>query len=485
MRRIHFRKKPITVTVVAVLLIMQCVSCKKFLEVQPRDYMFEEEAFSTEKGVESALNGIYQSLADSVLYGNMLTVNMTEQLAQYYWGSGRPIRNIFKDYLYPQSKPLFANIWKRAYRNILGVNNFCERLEDPSYKILTPEKRDILLGEAYAIRAFLHFDQLRLYGPVYSKLPEAISIPYVRKATPEAQPLLPASAVLTQVMHDIDTALFLLEKDPVRTTGPNKVSVPEIGQSIDYMSNRHRRFNYFAVKTLAARVLLYAGKKAEAWQAVNAIIQAQEAFFPWQTEAEMAKDPLMSTESFFGIENRKIYDYYRELFSPLLRDDIIFTLQPNRLNLLFPVNTTDLRLKYWFKVGVEGEKSYKVFIKHSNATVKGASLMYYQPLIRKSELYLIAAETAPDLQQKFLYLNTQRVNKGLPPITYTSGSTETDLMNAVRDEYQREFIGEGQTFFMYKRLNRPTITPVAGLGSVSMNDLKYVLPLPEDESFYR
>ncbi|WP_316818881.1 RagB/SusD family nutrient uptake outer membrane protein [Pedobacter nyackensis] len=485
MKRLNFRKKPLTIALVAAFLIMQFVSCKKFLQVQPRDYMFEQEAFATEKGVESALNGIYQSMANPVLYGSNLTVDITEQFAQYYYAPGRPNIARFKDFVYSLTKPYYAEIWKQAYRSLLGTNNFCDRLKDPSFHVLASDKRDILLGEAYAIRAFLHFDQLRLFGPVYTRFPQQKAIPYVRTASSVAQPILPADQVIDQIMHDLDSALVLLAKDPVRVTGANKITTSGVGQAIDYMSNRHRRFNYYAVKTLAARVLLYAGKKAEAWQVATSIIQEQEAFFPWLTEPEFANDPLMSKESFFGIENKKMYEIYRDLFSPLLRDDIIYALKPARLNGLYSPTSTDLRLKYWFKVGIEGEKTYKVLIKHSNATIKDAGLSGYQPLIRKSELYLIAAETAPDLQQGFTYLNTQRINRGLPAIVYHTGSTATELLTAIRDEYQREFVGEGQTFFMFKRLNLATITPVTGSGSVAMNDLKYVVPLPEDESFYR
>lgn len=469
--------KNIWVAFVLGFLMLQNVSCKKFLEVQPRDYMFEEEAFSTQKGVESVLNGIYVSLADSLSYGNMLTLDVTERMAQYYTTY---INNT--DQVASTEIPLFASIWKQSYQTILGVNNFCNKLQAPDFKVLSIEERNILLGEGYGLRAFLHFDMLRLFGPVYLKAPSALSIPYARTASADILPLLPANTVITEILKDLDSALVLLDKDPVRTKGPDKVNSTGAGELVGYLTNRHRRMNYFAVKALAARVMLYAGKKTEAWEATSSLLSQLDVFFPWQTEQEIAKDPILSKESLFGIENKKLYDYYRAMFSPLLSDAVINTPKAPRLDGIYDPNLTDLRLKYWFKVGVEGDKNYKVFIKHSNATITDQSLSYYQALIRKSELYLIAAETAPDLQQGFFYINILRANRGLAP---QLGSTTTELMNAIRDEYQREFIGEGQTFYMFKRLNLSEIPDRTGWWMIMMTDMQYVPALPQEETYYR
>ena len=482
MKRINFIKSPLIIVIVAIVMIVQSLGCKKFLQVQPRDYMFEEEAFSTPKGVQSVLNGLYLSLSDSLLYGNMLTLNVTERMAQYYNKS-----TALSDNIPANEKALFSSIWKQDYSTILGVNNFCKKLQEPGFNVLPSEQRDVLLGEAIALRAFLHFDLLRMYGPVFSKSPDASAIPYVRKANLEIQPLLSARNVATQILLDLDTALTLLKNDPIRTKGVDRVSIPANGEgaNVNFMSNRHRRMNYFAVKTLAARVLLYADKKAEAWETVNSILVAQQVFFPWQTEKEMGNDPIFSKEVFFGIDNRRIYDHYRQMFNPLLSESIIQTPKPARLDGIYNPASTDLRLKYWFKAGLEGNKSYKVFIKYSDATVKDLSIMYFQPLIKKSELYLIAAETAPDVEQGYAYLNDLRVNKGLPPLEYLPGSSGAELLSAIRDEYQREFIGEGQTFFMFKRFNLLQIPGMLGTNLINMTDAKYVPVLPEDESYYR
>lgn len=486
MNKITTGLKALSIILITGLLIVQSISCKKFLEVQPRDYMFEEEAFSTKKGVESVLNGLYQSLSDSMLYGKTLTMGPTEQMAQYYYSISGEYQNIFKDYSFMGgTNPVLNQVWSKSYRIILGINNFCSRLENPSYKVPGEKEKALMLGEAYGIRAFLHFDLLRMFGPVYSMKPADMAIPYINKPTSDAQPLLPANAVIDHILSDLEASMKLLDKDPVRNTGPNPTGTAPVGEENDYWSGRHRRMNYFAVKALQARVLLYAGRKQEAYQTVESLISEQEVFFPWQTEQQIASDPMLSKETFFGTDNRKIYDYYRQFFSPLLNDDRILTPAQPRLDGMYAPNSTDLRLKYWFKTGLEGNKNFKVFIKHSNASITDPAVKYYHPLIRKSEIYLIAAETVPNLQQGYFYLNSLRVSRGLTPVNYQPGNTFNDLLAEIRNEYQRELIGEGQTFFMFKRLNLATIPAFNGTGTVTMDNAKYVVPLPVDETYYR
>ena len=60
------------------------------------------------------------------------------------------------------------------------------------------------------------------------------------------------------------------------------------------------------------------------------------------------------------------------------------------------------------------------------------------------------------------------------------------LKNLIRAEYVREFIGEGQLFFYYKRNGLQNIPDGATVGSVkSMSLDSYVFPLPEGETSQR
>ncbi|MNY63490.1 SusD family protein [compost metagenome] len=88
-------------------------------------------------------------------------------------------------------------------------------------------------------------------------------------------------------------------------------------------------------------------------------------------------------------------------------------------------------------------------------------------------MYYIAAES----EQNVSYLNTVRNNRGLLNLAGTANLT-TELLK----EYQKEFFGEGQLWYYYKRLNSTTIpNPLSASGNVTMNATKYVVPLPLSE----
>ena len=110
------------------------------------------------------------------------------------------------------------------------------------------------------------------------------------------------------------------------------------------------------------------------------------------------------------------------------------------------------------------------------------------PLIRVSELYLIAAECVGVREGQVSialekYLNPLR--KARKCISLNTESP-TDLNTAIRNEYIREFIGEGQTFYYFKR-NRLESIPDGSqpAETLTMQLRNYVVPLPDSETSQR
>lgn len=99
-------------------------------------------------------------------------------------------------------------------------------------------------------------------------------------------------------------------------------------------------------------------------------------------------------------------------------------------------------------------------------------------LIRLVEMYFIVAETYleennPDEALKYINdIRDSRLNNNIPlETTYT----KEDLILEMR----REFISEGQYFFMYKRLNH--VIPTLSVNEINPSDDVFVFPLPEAE----
>src|SRR5262249_49143919 len=123
-------------------------------------------------------------------------------------------------------------------------------------------------------------------------------------------------------------------------------------------------------------------------------------------------------------------------------------------------------------------KNYRTFYRFADVANSNTAFRYMVPLLRMSEMYYIAAECAPDNVTAFSYLNTVRNNRGL-----VSLATTANLQTEIKKEYNKEFYGEGQLFYYYKRTKTTSIpNGSATSGNVTMDKTKYVLPLPQSET---
>ena len=99
------------------------------------------------------------------------------------------------------------------------------------------------------------------------------------------------------------------------------------------------------------------------------------------------------------------------------------------------------------------------------------------PMLRMSEMYLIAMETTTDLAQAnelyTTYMNSCACTV-LPESAYT---TLEDVKAEVINEYRREFVAEGQMFYQYKRMNATSML----WSDDVLTEESYIIPLPRTE----
>lgn len=481
-------KKKIT-TGLLLLLCMQVMlsSCNKWLDVKPEDRTLEEDIFSHETNINKALNAIYNKFASDDLYGQQLTKSTVDVMAQYYnstakrvSGSNRYVEVVNFNYKAIENQNYYNGIWTSGYQAILSVNNFLAGLE--TYDVpLTADKISILQGESYGLRALMHFDLLRLFGPVYAVDPQKESIPYKLNTAVGIQPLLPASKVIELVMKDLKTAENLLRNDPVVLSGSNMTTTSNID---GFYKNRNRRMNYYAVLALQARVYLYQGDKVLAAAAAEKVIAEASKWFGWKGEQDHLGadgDRLFSTEVIFGLDDLNLYTSVRSLFEAALNDDLLLAplKAPNVALDVYENNAQDFRyIANWEDLSASQAaiRPYsKLFVKYKDVETKSKNWRNLQPMVRISELYFILAECKADLS----YLNTIGSHRGLEPL-----SPSANLSNELLKAYRKEFLGEGQLFFFYKRTNQTTIKG-HNLASLPMNATKYVVPLPLSETNQR
>ena len=343
----------------------------------------------------------------------------------------------------------------------------------------------------FYVDAFLHFDLLRVFGPVPNKL-AASAIPYRTEATTIASEILTAEKVLELIQKDLDEAeSILLNYDPAVTAG---LLMSENDDEFDNDGNTYRfrglRLNYYAVVALRARVYLWAGNTTKALEYATKIIDNPKAdeFYPGVslTAATNGSNPdrVFSTEALFSMLNNNRNKLFENYFQGLTAGNTNKLIpMANRIETLFGNDAlTDYRYKWWQPSNGVGEESLLMNIKLSGITNSNLVYANLMPLIRVSEMYLIAAECATSEDKQFEYLNTHRRRRGN---SLELSAADTDLKAELAKEYSKEFLCEGQLWFYYKRTNTPTILSCSATTNKTMSEANYVPALPDSELQYR
>ncbi len=464
--------------------------CDNFLDVTPKDKQTQEQLFGTRSGFYAAINGVYNRLVSNSLYGRNLSYEMIDLMALRYKpiaSTGSMIASAaWNDYSNKDLKLTLADVWSTAYATILNCNVILDNLDNQN-GVLTEKEVTLLRGEMLALRAFLHFDMLRLFGPVYSQSQKE-AIPYNESIKITNLPLLSAETVLKdKILRDIELAEKALSGDPVIEEGP-MASAAEDGGDV-YLRYRQLRFNYYAVLALKARILLYAGDKLNAGETAKRLLNDSKVkeFFPAVDPAKLlgntqTADRVFSTEVLMGMYKNERSDIYTYSFdAETAGGDLLQPKENYVLNDLFAGETGDFRYQsQWAQATSVGAVGL-VFIKYKKLSFpKPDDVPFYatfMPLLRLSEMYYIAAECENELSDKYDFLNQIRDLRGVPALPVVS---DEDFMARLRTEYLREFYGEGQSFFMYKRLESSVNAKENAFSNAGMS-LIFEIPLPEDE----
>ena len=238
-------------------------SCKAWLTIDSSDRIMENTLFEDEEGFFTALNGIYAELPQSDLYGQSLVAATFDVQAQYF-DTTKPSTHVFNTlgaYSAEARKNAVSGVWSKAYFVIANVNKILEHCESDR-DVLSDKAYHIIRGEMLAMRAMLHFEMLRIFGPIFSEAPARISIPYRESSELVVSDLLPANEVVERINRDLtDAVAELADYDPVRTEGRLN---GETTTGSNRYRNRHVRLNYFAVKALQARIAIYTGDRETA-----------------------------------------------------------------------------------------------------------------------------------------------------------------------------------------------------------------------------
>ncbi len=465
----YLRMKINIITIIC--LSLSLLSCNKWLDIDLADKVTEEKLFSTPQGYEEALAGVYSTMGSQSLYGKNLTMENLDLLAQYYNYDGvSATYEKLKEYNYEDagSQSKLLGIWRGLYSAISGSNNIIKWAGQDT-KVLTPELRDRVLGEAYALRAFLHFDLARMFCPDVKGNPKKEGIPYNLQFGVSLPPMYTVEEIFQLVFDDLKMAEKLLANDPIKEIKPYELA--NKNESDKYVA----RINLYAVKALLARVSLSRGDKTNAIKYAEEVINSERfrlLDFASADKSEKEIDMLFSDEHIFSLRNKSLSDYTILLHYPeITATSTRFASLPFvNIATVYESNNDDIRNIKWFNI------TTGYFAKFN--TDNKELFFPKMPMIKLSEMYIILAESylGRDDAKALNYINTLRDHR-----IRNNSHWGYLTMEYIVQEIKREFVGEGQLWYAYKRLNMGIPTSSGTIGVVAPSDKIFVFPIPLKE----
>lgn len=462
-----------TITMLLGLIIM--FSCSNYLDVSPRKEVEREELFKTEHGFEEALAGVYITLKSASLYGYDMTLSSLEHLVSNWavkQGTTNEALNLFQ-YNHAGVEAKFKSIYAKAYYAIAQVNCILEYIDAKNNEgvFTTPGFYELVKGECLAIRAFCHFDLLRLFGPVPTQTDQSKILTYMTALTKDPVFPIDFESFKLNLFEDVNASIELLSNDPIVSE-----TVLDLRKSGWF---RDVKFNYYAALALKSRMHLWFGEKQDAYSIAKQLIDATDAEnekkFPLGTSASMdAGDFPLSCENLLGLYVHNLPKINSDKLS--LKGELTQVNKEYVVNHLYEGSESDIRPSYLWKDEVKQLAVGALLLKYENEINESQKDLKVIPLIRISEMYFIAIECADDENTANELWKEYLAARNLPVADLPVGQLEKQLL--IVKEYRKEFFAEGQAFFTYKRLNFDSSQILWIPTSVAVN---YLIPLPKTE----
>lgn len=479
-------------------------SCNDWFDVTSASEIREKDHYSTITGFQQTLTGCYIGMTDNALYGTNLSWFATEIMAHQFLPvdltSSSALSYRLQNYSYSSTDAVstIEGIWEKAYNVIVNANEALTKLEEKK-KNVDEINYHVIKGELLAIRAYIHFDLLRLYGygdwaNRTSELNSKLTIPYVTGLSKDPEPQKTGDEIIKLILKDLtDAADLLKDYDPI--TGKHDASYYQEYNEEGFFKDRTLRMNYYAVKALQARVYMWQGGNDNMSKALTAALEVITAtgdngirmndmytycYFLSPETLNTSKTSL-SSEYIFGLNVSDMASRVAGFVNPsyLDADTKMMYLEPEAAEALYENSATDTRLTTLMSLNSSVKNQGYVPLKVYQGNL-GAGFKDRVSMIRLPELYYMAAEcyisgANPNTDAALKLLNIVRTKRGV--YTELKDMDANGVKEEIMKEYKKEFLSEGVMFYYYKR----TGTKIIPFSTSEMGDKQYVLPYPEFE----
>ena len=427
--------KTLLYTLLASLLVMLS-SCDDYLDIQPVGKVIPTTAEDFRALMTEAYSyvpsdrGLASFRSDEVL----LEPSMSEYDLESYFDIWA-----WKDNGANENTSTFS--W-RSFYHVLFIANYVIESEASIIGGTGPEIRQ-MVGEAYMLRAYMHFILANLHAPAYTKCDPAVTKAVPLKLNSDVETLLSRSMlgdIYESVTSDLDTAESYLNVDSWET-------------------GYNYRFNKISVDALRSRVYLYMGKWEESLAASAKVLAVNDNL---EDITVRLPNEYNSVENIVALEQVMVNNYKR-------------TLKVNS-DFLSLYDGQDLRLEAYYEPTESGTR-----------IVKGGSNTYSCSL-RVGEIYLNAAESAwnckryDDAADYLLKLQSARYTAEAYPDkeAYVKRLSSEALLVEIYDERARELAFEGHRWFDLRRTTQPRMERKFrdDIYVLEQGDSRYTIPIP-------
>ena len=463
-------------------------SCNDYFDkTGDEQHITDKKFFGDEAAFASALTDCYTLMRSRDLYGGMLTLEMMEfanqNMAPHDAFSSAAAQLNFAD---AALAARVDSMTHAAYRVVAACNKLIDEAERTKVVFTSAGKKKIITAEAYALRAAVQFDLLRLFHPAPATDAGFRGLPYVTHTSANVPEALTTTQILQAVNVDLAHAAQLLKTvDPILKERNSIVGVGEFDRRL-----RTFQMNYYAVKAVQARVALWQGNYEQAVEQADSVLAhlqntvARYRLFYWVTPGHYGSDFSFSREYVFGIASTPT-GFAR------LSDDMFKTKGIQTTTSLRDIyaDNADIRYRAWFRQQGSG---YAMSNKFGSATLltdyvystsaTATSLPAAIPYIKLGEVMLIKAEALNEMGQTSAARSLLEEMQGYKDISYASRATSVtkeSLRELIYAEARRDLFGEGQLFYLNKRLGLMSVKAADGtMRTVTLS--QYTLPLPAD-----
>jgi starch-binding outer membrane protein, SusD/RagB family len=424
------------------LSMLVLAGCDNFLDIKPVGKVIPTTYQDYRDLITNAYESVPTDRSLSTVCGDEL------QLKYDDWGDYLPYKSIFVwNNVNPDNNTLDFP-WQEFYKVILNANQVIISGKNATQG--TPAEISQLLGEAYLMRAYMHFSLASLYSDVYNQdnlnkksIPLATTIDvwknYQRNTIGE---------VYSQIFSDIDEGISYLNVD-------------EQTKGLNY------RFSRVSAYGFAARVYAYTGN----WDKV--LEYAKHAFDIDHKLVNLNESSAVLPEAYTSDENVLAMEqtFYSELKNR-------FYISDKLVNAFDNIN--DLRFNEYFSAS------------GSNYSCKLGYSLANKVSMRTAEFYLLLAEAEAqssngNLDKGKEYLKQLLVNR-LTPSYYATQAAAIDAMDKpefvkrVLEERYRELACQGFRWYDLKYWGKPSIVKTFEDKEyvLKQGDSRYVLPFPKD-----